>query len=300
MSKLNRGKALIICLAVVIAIIGIIILIGVLKEPGNDTPDKTDKTDTSDITDNTDHSPDSPYGYSPALHLTKNIQMGNGVVYFSGTESGVFKYDIATGQVDNYCTDPLCSHYGATASCRIDNCLRGQYFRAYPNTLIYNAVLKNDKLGKVTPHLYRFDVQTMSNMLLDDNASTSNYYTVSDRYVYFTNTTVKNNKTYYNFKQINLATGEVKVFGDEREASSAFTLLGAVGGKLYAADAESSATYVCSEDDPGNFTLFWERIISYIYAGQDDLFFKSRDPLDNTPKDSAAYYYYHTDLEGNI
>ena len=69
---------------------------------------------------------------------------------------------------------------------------------------------------------------------------------------------------------------------------------------MYAADADSGATYVCSEEKPGNFTLFWGRVISYIYAGSDDIFFKSRDPEDNTPKDMADYYYYRTDYNGNI
>ena len=258
------------------------------------------KNNSSVLIENTSYTSKNTNVYLPVLATTKNIQANSNYIYFAGTKSGIFKYDIITDQVSNYCTDPLCNHHSQNASCRIDNCQRGMFFRANNNILLYNAAIVNDKYGKITPHLYRFDSGTISNVLLDSNASSSNYYTSSDEYVYFTNTVIKNDKTYFNFKQINLTTGNIKIFGEEQEGSPAYTLIGAVNGKLYAADTNSSATYVCNESDPGNFTLFWERVISYIYAGNKDLFFKSRDPHDNTPKDKANYYYYHTDYNGNI
>lgn len=238
--------------------------------------------------------------YIPVLSTAKNIQADSNSIYFAGAKNGIFKYDISTDQVSDYCTDPLCNHHSQNTSCRIDNYQRGMFFRANNETLLYNAAIVNDKYGKITPHLYRFDPAAMSNMLLDSSASFSNHYTASDEYVYFTNTVVKKDKTYFNFKQISLTTGNIKIFGEEREGAPAYTLIGAVNGKLYAADADSGATYVCNESDPGSFTLFWERVISYVYAGNNDLFFKSRDPHDDTPKDKADYYYYHTDCNGNI
>ncbi len=243
---------------------------------------------------------ESPFGYVPVIPTTKNVQLGKNYVYFAGTDNGIFKYDITTGTVSNYCTDPLCKHYGTDSTCRIANYFNGNFFRASSNLLIYNAVLQNEELGRVTPHLYCFNSVSMQNTLLDDNASTSNYYSVSNRYAYFINVTVENEKNYFNFKQVDISTGEIKIFGEAKEGTPEYTLIGAVGGKLFAADAESTATYVCSEDDPGNFAPFWGKVISYIYAGENDLFFKSRDPDDNTPKDQAKYYYYHTDYEGNI
>ena len=256
--------------------------------------------DTETPRDSIEMNMESPFGYVPVIPTSKNVQMGKNYVYFAGTDKGIFKYDITTGTVSNYCTDPLCKHYGADSTCRIANYLSGNFFRASSNLLLYNAVLQNEELGRVTPHLYCFDSVRMQNTLLDDNASTSNYYSVSNRYAYFTNVTVQNGKTCFNFKQVDLSTGEIKIFGEAKEDAPEYTLIGAVGGKLFAADAESTATYVCSEDDPGNFTPFWDKVISYIYAGENNLFFKSRDPEDDTPKDKAKYYYYHTDYDGNV
>lgn len=263
-------------------------------------PGAKDRGDTSDSSTPNATAHGAVRGYTPVLATAKNIQMCGDAIYFSGTKNGIFKYDTATAGVSDPCTDPLCRHRGSNASCRIDSYQRGMFFRAYPDIILYSAAILNEKSGKVTPHLYRFDPVKISNMLLDANAGSSNYYTASDRYVYFTNTVVKNDKTYFNFKQIDLANGNIRIFGEERDGAPAYTLIGAVNGKLYAADADSGATYVCSEEEPGNFTLFWGRVISYIYAGSDDIFFKSRDPEDNTPKDMADYYYHRTDYNGNI
>ena len=155
------------------------------------------KNNSSVLIENTSYTSKNTNVYLPVLATTKNIQANSNYIYFAGTKSGIFKYDIITDQVSNYCTDPLCNHHSQNASCRIDNCQRGMFFRANNNILLYNAAIVNDKYGKITPHLYRFDSGTISNVLLDSNASSSNYYTSSDEYVYFTNTVIKNDKTYF-------------------------------------------------------------------------------------------------------
>ncbi len=177
--------------------------------------------------------------------------------------------------------------------------MNGLYFRAFSNVLVYNAVQKNDD-NKLTNHLYGYETETMRNVELHDNASTTNQYCVSEEYAYFDNVINKNDKIYYNHKQIKLSDGSIKVFGEETEGNTPYYLVGAIGGYLFATDNERTITYVCREDTPGNFTKFWDKPISYLWAGSNDLFFKSRDPADDTPKSEAKYYFYHTDYEGNI
>lgn len=290
--KLCKRKITTILLIVAVSLFIAATTLGLLKKG---SPQNGDSTQYEFII-----ADESPLGYISVIPTTKNLQLGKDYVYFSGSDKGIFKYDITCGIVSDYCTDSLCKHYGTNSTCRIANYLNGNFFRAYSNLLVYNTVLKNDDLGGVTLHLFSFDSAHMQNTLLDDNASTSNYYSVSNRYAYFTNVTTQNGKTYYNFKQVELSTGEIRIFGEAKEGAPEYTLIGAIGGKLFAADAESKATYVCSEDDPGEFTPFWGKVISYIYAGENDLFFKSRDPEDDTPKDKAKYYYYHTDYDGNV
>lgn len=145
-------------------------------------PGAKDRGDTSDSSTPNATAHGAVRGYTPVLATAKNIQMCGDAIYFSGTKNGIFKYDTATAGVSDPCTDPLCRHRGSNASCRIDSYQRGMFFRAYPDIILYSAAILNEKSGKVTPHLYRFDPVKISNMLLDANAGSSNYYTASDRY----------------------------------------------------------------------------------------------------------------------
>ena len=72
--------------------------------------------DTETPRDSIEMNMESPFGYVPEIPTSKNVQMGKNYVYFAGTDKGIFKYDITTGTVSNYCTDPLCKHYGADST----------------------------------------------------------------------------------------------------------------------------------------------------------------------------------------
>lgn len=237
---------------------------------------------------------ETPFGYTPVLAATRLIQMGKGCIYFSGKEFGIFKYDIETGEISEICTDPLCAHAGKDDTCCIGRYTQMMYFRAFSNVLIYNAFLGNE--GKVTNHLLAYSPSEMKNVILDTNAASNNLYVMSDKYAYYTNLTVKDGVDYFNYKQVSLSDGSVKIFGEETEGDRPYILVGAYGGYIYAHNKEQTATYICSEDDPGNFKLFWEKPISYIWAGEDDLFFRSHDP----ENDDGKRYFYHTDREGNV
>lgn len=238
---------------------------------------------------------ESPCGYSPLLSSSRSIQMGKDHIYFEGKNNGIFKYDISTGEVSEICTDSMCNHYQSSDSCRIVYHSRLRFFRAFSDILIYNA--SGRMVGNnISNHIYAFEPHSMRNILLDDNASDKSWYCVSNKYLYSTNTVVKNGVTYYNHKQVSISSGSIRIFGEETEGTTPYYLIGAIGGYLYAQNADQTATYICNEDTPGEFTLFWEKPISYIWAGENDLFFRSRDP----ENDDGTYYFYRTDFSGNV
>lgn len=238
---------------------------------------------------------ESSEGYIPVLSTTRLVQMGKDYIFFAGKNRGIFKYDIITGEVSDYCTDPICRHVGKDASCRLSYHRSMQYFRAFSEMLVYVASYSNSD-RKMTHYVLAYDPNTMKNVELDDNASTSNWYCVSNKYIYFTNTVVRDSVIYYNHKQVSISDGRETVFGEEKEGAPPYTLLGAINGYLFAQSSEDGKTYICKEDTPGEFTLFWENGISNIWAGKNDIFFRSSDPDSNDGK----YCFYQVDLEGNV
>ncbi len=281
----NKKQLLIICAAVIFIII--VIIVAAIMMRGDDGGE-------------INNSIDSPTAYTPVISSTKNIQLGKNFVYFAGTQNGIFKYDLKTGEVYEYCTDPLCDHSGNSATCRIANFWNGLFFKAFPDILIYSAPLDSGNESRLTNHLFCFDSDAMTNTLLDSNASTTNMVCISDRYAYFSNVIPKDGKNYFNHKQVDIKTGEIRIFGEETEGAAPYNLIGAINGFLYVTDAERTETYICSEDTPGEFRKFWDKPISYLWAGENDLFFRSRAPEDDTPKEEAKYYFYHTDMDGNV
>ena len=255
--------------------------------------------DNSTATINDGLANESPFGFVRLQGAYKNIQFGKDYVYFNGTECGVFKYDYKTGDVSNICTDPLCKHFGTGASCRIANVRKSAlgFFRVFSDTMIYNAQLQNRDLGKKTLHMFAYNMEHMTNTLLEDDAGTTNQYCISEQYVYFTNVTVKEEKSYYNFKQVNLFTGENIIFGEESLGKTEYKLIGAYNGKLFATNPEETVTYVCSEENPGEFQKIWDRRMSFIFTDGTELYFASKD-VNNMQSDT--YYFYNTDLKGNV
>ncbi len=243
---------------------------------------------------------ESPMGYTPAIYATKDIQLGKNYIFFAGSQNGIFKYHFTTGEISEYCTDPICKHYGSSSTCRIANFWKGNFFRAFSDGIVYTAPLDTDQNSQLTKHLFCFNSDTMTNTLLDSSVNSANMYCVSEKYIYFTNVVTKDGKSYYNHKQVDLSSGKVKVFGEETEGVTPYNLIGAIGGCLYATDTERTVTYICSEDKPGEFTKFWDKPIVNLWAGENDLFFKSRAPDDDTPKEEAKYFFYHTDKDGKI
>lgn len=243
---------------------------------------------------------ETPYGYVPVISTTKVIQLGKHYIYFAGDSKGIFKYDIEIGKVSEFCNDPLCGHRIKSDSCYLGEYHCRQYFRAFPNVLLYNCFISDYDTQKSVNCLYAYDPDAMRNVIIDDNVSTSNKYCVSEKYAYFDNIISKNGKTYFNHKQINLTNGDVKIFGEETEGKTQYTLAGAINGYLFVCDPKEYVTYVCSEDTPGEYTLFWNSIVSSIWAGEKDLFFKARDLSEGTSESDSPYYFYHTDYQGNI
>lgn len=284
----NKKLLLIICAAVILIIVITVVAIIMQDNDGGEIY----------------RSIDSPTAYTPVISSTKNIQLGKNYVYFAGSQNGIFKYDLQTGEVYEYCTDPMCDHSGSNSTCRIANFWNSLFFKAFPDILIYSAPLDSGIASgngsRLTNHLFCFDSDAMTNTLLDNNASITNMYCMSNRYAYFTNVVAKDGKNYFNHKQVDIKTGEIRIFGEETEGAAPYNLVGAINGNLFATNAEMTATYICSEDTPGEFRKFWDKAISYLWAGENDLFFKSRAPEDDTPKEEAKYYFYHTDLDGNV
>ena len=239
---------------------------------------------------------ESQFGYTPLFSSPRSIQLGKNYIYFDGKTNGIFKYDLATGEVSEICTDPMCNHYSSDDSCRIANHKNMDFFKAYSDVLIYNSVLRNAADNKLTPHTFVYETDGMKNTLVEDNAASSSEYCLSDKYIYFNNVTVKNGVSFFNHRQISLADGSEIVFGEETEGGTPYSLVGAYGGYLYAQDRSDGMTYICPEDDLGNFKLFWRKPITNIWVGENDLFFRSRDP-DN---DDGTYYFFQTDFDGNV
>lgn len=243
---------------------------------------------------------ETPYGYVPVISSTKVIQLGNNCIYFAGDSRGIFKYDLETGEVSEFCNDPLCGHRIESDSCYLGEYHCRQYFRAFSNVLLYNCFISDYENQKSVNCLYAYEPDTIRNIIIDDYASTSNQYCVSENYAYFNNVIKKDGKTYFNHKQVKLSDGSVKIFGEETEGKTRYTLVGAINGYLFANDLYENVTYVCSEDNPGEYTVFWNSIISSIWAGENDLFFKARVSPNLISESEAPYYFYHTDYEGNV
>ena len=282
----NKKLLLIICAAVILIAVVAVVAVAVIV--------------TRDNGGETTGSFDSPTGYTPVISATKNILLGSDYVYFTGIQNGIFKYNYQSGEVSEFCTDPMCKHSGSGGTCRIANYWKGLFFKAFPDLLIYSAPLDTAQNSQLTNHMFCFDAVAMTNTLLDSNASTTNIYCMSNRYAYYTNVVPKNNINYFNHKQVDIKTGEIRIFGEETEGVTPYNLIGAINGILYATDSERTATYICSEDTPGEFTKFWDKPIANLWVGENDLFFKSRAPEDETPKEEAKYYFFHTDLDGNV
>ena len=216
----NKKLLLIICAAVIlIAVVAVAVIV------------------TRDNGGEIDISIDSPTGYTPVISATKNILLGSDYVYFTGIQNGIFKYNYQSGEVSEFCTDPMCKHSGS-GTCRIANYWKGLFFKAFPDLLIYSAPLNTDQNSQLTNHMFCFDAVAMTNTLLDSNASTTNIYCMSNRYAYYTNVVPKNNINYFNHKQVDIKTGEIRIFGEETEGVTPYNLIGAINGILYATDAE--------------------------------------------------------------
>ena len=281
--KSSKKNALILALSIVFSFI--LLLAGCNN---GEVSDETNGDVTEDLT------VQIPLEFVRLRSTYKNIQFGKDYVFFNGTDCGVFKYNYKTGEVSNICTDPLCKHYGNGSSCRIANVRKSSmgYFHVYSDKMIYNAQLQNRDLGKKTLHLMSYNMKDMTNVLLDDNAGTSNQYCVSDKYIYFRNVTVRDGQSFFNFRQVDLSTGESRIFGKETDKKTEYDLIGAYGGKLYARDWEGTGTYICSEENPGNFQKFWDGPIGFVFTDGNELFFSS--------KESDISFFYNTDLDGNV
>ena len=243
---------------------------------------------------------DSPFGFFRIQGSLKHIQFGKDYIYFHGETNGIFKYDYLTGEVSSVCVDPLCSHSGDDATCRLLKTNPINFFRMFPDMLVYSSMKSGRVSGQssdVKPSMYVYDLVKMTHTLIDEDAAMNNQYCISERYLYYHNIEVKDNKNYYNFKQVDMLTGDIRIFGDATESSPQYRLIGAYAGKLYATDPEETVTYVSDEKTPGEFKKIWDRRMAFIFTDGKELFFKSKDPEN---MNSDTYYFYHTDFEGNV
>ena len=239
--------------------------------------------------------------YKELIYNNKQIRRDGNTFYFSGDHFSVFKYDSESGEIQDVCTDPLCSHYGKDSSCRIGQINTGScFFAVNGNNFVYTVPLSaslDDSIMQLV--LFRYDVSEMTNLRLDHkNGIDDRRYTISSNYCYYV-TTYQSNKTgEYSFgmRQCNLETGKTVDFGEKTE--SVPRPLGAIGGKVFWKDAASSKTYVCNEDKTGSAHVFWDYPISFPWGNSNDIFFRSTDPDD--PEDSLIFYIFHTDLNGKV
>lgn len=280
-------------LIMVILLISTVIIVCLINSEGSAGGDENtvggDKANLEFISSN---------GYVRIRGSIVNMQFGKDYIYFNGENRGVVKYDLSTGEVTDICTDPLCQHIGSDSSCLLATRTGGSaFFRVFSNSIVYNALQYNPKFGKSTLQLYHYDFSSMENKLLNDNASSFSLYCISENYIYFQNVVTKDDTKYYNHRQVNIATGESRVFGKESAIRTEYVLIGAYGGKLYATDADYTATYICNEEEPGEFVKIWDYQMAFIFTNGEDIFFKSKDP--DAP-DSDNYYFYHTDYDGNV
>ena len=149
----NKKLLLIICAAVILIAVVAVVVVAVIV--------------TRDNGGETTGSFDSPTGYTPVISATKNILLGSDYVYFTGSQNGIFKYNYQSGEVSEFCTDPMCKHSGSSGTCRIANYWKGLYFKAFPDLLIYSAPLDTDQNSQLTNHMFCFDAVAMTNTLLD-------------------------------------------------------------------------------------------------------------------------------------
>lgn len=297
MKKITKSGVKIIFFAFILALVILAVLLCVVhfgSSPADDTGDHRGDTSGESFVQ------DTP-GYFRITNTFKKFQVGERYIYFPGETFGLFKYDRESGEISEICTDPLCKHGGAGASCYMAN-VRSAFplFRVYGDNVVYSAVLNNsDGKGEsnLTVHLLCYNPKKMTNYVIEDNVIGSNRVSLSNRYLYRDNITVEGNKSYYNYSQIDLVTGEKTEFGNKTLAKQEYVILGASDGRVFATNADETETYICKEDSPGEYTDFWNRRISFIFTNGEDLFFQSKD---HTDLKSNTYYYYHTDLDGNV
>ena len=123
----NKKMLLIICAAVIlIAVVAVAVI--VTRDNGGEIAGSFD----------------SPTGYTPVISATKNILLGSDYVYFTGIQNGIFKYDYQSGEISEFCTDPMCKHSGSGGTCRIANFWKGSFFRAFSDGIVYTAPLDTD------------------------------------------------------------------------------------------------------------------------------------------------------------
>lgn len=237
---------------------------------------------------------DSPEEFVRLSNSAKAIQYNDGYIYFYCVDSGAAKYSLETGEVSEICTDPLCRHIGKDASCYIAK-MNEHFFRPMGNIFLY-TILRGSNAG-----LYSYDTISMSQICLDDDASTINQYCVSDKYLYTWNTVVKEENgekiSYHNYKRVDLTTGETTELGELTKGKPEYRLIGAYNGLLLATNPEETVTYVCSEEAPWELEQIWNRRMGFIFTNGKELLFKSENHESVEPD---TYYFYHTDLDGNV
>lgn len=292
---------MIICavLAVTVVALSVALLKGRDPQAGGDqsVPPKDGETEHDPFED-IDILEERPFGeYTPLLSDHSGIQFGKDYIYFVGKMSGIYKYDIQTGEVSSYCTDPLCKHRGSSTPCKMKACMFGNFFRAYSDVLVYSAGVINEDTKIMENNMYSYDPKTMETKLIMRNAPSISISTISNKYAYFLNSgKTDDGSVYYNCVQINLKTGEEKVFGEKSIGVSGITVRGALNGKLFLKNNIDGKTYVCDEEDLDNTKLFWEHRIYRIWMGTEDMFFISIEG----EGDETKYFLCQTDFDGNL
>ena len=227
--------------------------------------------------------------YTPITGTTEYVQYSGEHLYFEGDTQSIYKYSLADGTISSPCTDPLCSHSGMDASCRMGRHVSGCFYKVCGEYILY------DVFGF---DIYSYNTSTMENLLLDDSreGTASGTMTVSDDYLYFMAYVVdeKTGETSSAYRRINLSNGEAEMLLESEEGRNPYELLGAANGKLYWTDRAYTATYISDESDPENLKIFWDATMSFIWVGEKDMCFRAKDP------DSGAYCFYRADFDGNV
>lgn len=227
--------------------------------------------------------------YMPITMTNERAQYSGEHLYFEGDTQSIYKYSLADGTISSPCTDPLCSHSGMGASCRMGRHVSGCFYKVRGEHILY------DVFGF---DIYSYNTSTMENLLLDDSREgiASGNMTVSDDYLYFMAYVVDENTGEMSsaYRRVNLSNGESEMFLESEQSRNPYELLGAANGKIYWTDRAYTTTYISDESDPENLKIFWNATMSYIWIGEKDMCFRAKDP------DSGEYCFYRTDLDGNV